>query len=131
MTPPIKAKAQADFFTMFLHGQNEMGAINRAATAKAWGLDPTEWASPFTQATVNVFPPESNDCQPRPPVVPISKPGIGPLGIGLLGAALAAGTGGLGLGIWSALRQPATQVVEKVLKGDADVTPGELIVTPP
>jgi hypothetical protein len=61
------------------------------------------------------------------PNPPASKSGLSPLASGLLGAALTLGTGGLGFGIWQAMK-PA---VETVLTRDADVTIGTPIVERP
>lgn len=55
------------------------------------------------------------------------KGGIGKLGSALVGAALAAGTGGAGFGLWSMLQSGA----ETVLTRDADVTAGEPIIEKP
>ena len=53
----------------------------------------------------------------------------GTLGKLALGAALAAGTGGLGLGVWSALREPVTNTVEKIIPGvNTGVEAGETIL---
>ena len=59
-----------------------------------------------------------------------AKPaGIGTVGKLALGAALAAGTGGLGLGVWSALREPVTNTVEKLIPGvNSEFKPGETIL---
>jgi hypothetical protein len=57
--------------------------------------------------------------------------GSGTLGKLAIGAALAMGTGGLGLGAWALLREPAETVIEKVIPGtdtETNVLPGEIIV---
>lgn len=48
-----------------------------------------------------------------------------------VGAAVAMGAGGLGLGLWSLLRDPAEKVIEKVIPGvdtETTVLPGEIIL---
>ena len=42
--------------SLMVHHWNQATAIQRAAQAKAWDLDPNKWASPFTQGTVtNIY----------------------------------------------------------------------------
>lgn len=63
-----------------------------------------------------------------------SPPGGGKLGAAVVAAALAAGTGGLGLGLWQALKPAAVPGVEKintVLTRDTDVRAEEAIVEAP
>ena len=54
----LREQARNAWRTLFTHHVNQLGAIDRAATAKAWGLDPAQYASPFIQtvpANINVF----------------------------------------------------------------------------
>lgn len=60
-----------------------------------------------------------------------ARGGLGTLGKLAVGTALALGTGGAGLGLWSALRPVAEKTVEKVLRGDASLEVGEPIIRPP
>lgn len=56
---------------------------------------------------------------------------LGPLAKLAIGAALAAGTGGAGLGLWAALRPAAEKVVQQILPGTntrESVTAGDTIV---
>lgn len=65
---------------------------------------------------------------------PPTGAGLGKLGAALLGAALTAGTGGMGLGLWQLLKPaavPAVQTINKVLTRDTDINAGEAIVEPP
>ena len=42
--------------TVMVHHWNQATAIQRAAQAKAWELDPNQWVSPFHQGTVtNIY----------------------------------------------------------------------------
>ena len=127
MSPAVKDQAQADFATLFLHGQNQAAAIDRAATAKAWGFEPTEWASPFTQSKVETH----NHFHEPPPPPPPPQSQAGNFAKLLLSAGLLATGAGLpiaGYQIASALLKPA---VEKVLTRDADVQAGDPIVEQP
>lgn len=47
-----RGNAQSAFQTIIGHHLNEQGAIVRGGLAKAFGLDPAGWASPYTQHNV-------------------------------------------------------------------------------
>ena len=54
---------------------------------------------------------------------PTPKPtsGLGPLASGLVGAALALGTGGIGFGLWQALQPAITKTIDNTRELDIDV----------
>ena len=111
----LKAKARSAWATLMLHNQNEMARINRAATAKAWGLEPDQFATPYTQQTITTNNSGS------------------PLASLLFGAVLGTGLLGAGAGLASWLLQPAAKVpdpVEKVIEKVWDSSV-EMTVEPP
>lgn len=116
MNMDLKEKAQSAWATLMLHNQNELGRINRAATAKAWGLEPEKFATPYTQQNVTTNTVGS------------------PLSSLLLGAALGTGLLGAGAGLATWLLKPAAAVVpapvEKVIEKVWDSSV-EMIVEPP
>lgn len=118
MDMDLKEKVRSAWATLFLHNQNEMARINRAATAKAWGLEPQEFATPYTQQTIT-----NNNKSSGSPLVSLLLGAV--LGTGLLGA-------GAGLATWllkptaAVVPNPVEKVIEKVW--DSSV---EMVVEPP
>ena len=115
MSAELKEKARSAWATLMLHNQNEMGRINRAATAKAWGLEPELFATPYTQQNITNT---------------TNGSGLGSL---LLGAVLGTGLLGAGAGLASWLLQPAAVMpdpVEKVIEKVWDSSV-EMVVEPP
>jgi len=114
----LKEKVRSSWATLFLHNQNEMARINRAATAKAWGLEPDKFATPYTQQTIT-----NNNSSSGSPLVSLLMGAV--LGTGLLGA-------GAGLASWllsptaAQVPSPVEKVIEKVW--DSSV---EMVVEPP
>lgn len=90
------------FATMWGHHLNESMAMDRAFTAKARGLDETQFANPFTQQNVT----NVSNTQPASPLRGL-----------LIGAALATtllGTGGLGGFALTSLLAPKPAVPDVV-----------------
>ena len=106
-----RESARSAFHTIIGHHWNEAATIDRAATAKAWGLDPVRYATPYTQQTI------TNNAQGSS-LLPM-----------LLGAVL--GTSVLGGGIWlGSLLKPAveTKIEKTVEQWDSKV---DMKVEPP
>lgn len=113
----LKEQVRSAWGTLFLHNQNEMARINRAATAKAWGLEPERFATPYTQQTIT------------------NTASGSPLASLLLGAVLGTGMLGAGAGLASWLLKPAVAAVtpnpiEKVIEKTWDSSV-EMTVEPP
>jgi len=110
----LKENVRSAWATLFLHNQNELARINRAATAKAWGLEPERFTTPFTQQHI------TNNATGSPLA---SLVGGALLGLGLAGV-------GAGAAAWLMKPEkppvPVTNIVEKVW--DSSV---EMVVEPP
>ncbi len=75
----LQEKVRSAWATLMLHNQNELSRINRAATAKAWGLEPETFATPYTQQTIT-----NNATSPMASLLLGAVCGIGALGGGAL-----------------------------------------------
>ena len=119
----LREQARNAWRTLFTHHVNQLSAIDRAATAKAWGLDAEKYASPFVQhipTNVNMFQDVADP--PKPPKSVFSR--LLPLVAGT--ALLGTGVGG-GLLLAHALLKPSVEkITEKItttpgIKRDANV----------
>ena len=109
----VKEKALSAWRTLMLHNQGELARINRAATAKAWGLEPVQFATPYTQQTI------TNNSSGSA-VAPLL---IGTLmGTGILGAGIGLASWLMGPGPASIAPGPVKEAVNQVWDSTVEMT---------